>query len=452
MPAESQIQPPPAPAAKALTCPSCGGGVTLRAAGYTVSVACQYCGSILDVADASVKLITRYHQMSEGLEIPLGTRGVLRGVEWEAIGHMRRSVDGAFPWEEYLLFNPYHGYRWLVTNRGGWSLGELLTQTPAHLGYDTLGLGDGAYKRFFADSEARVDTVVGEFYWRVQVGERVTTADWVRPGWMLSRESNANEVSWTLSELLEAREVRAAFGVDARARPWPPLPHQPSPHAGWLKGGALIALGAAALLILAMAVFGGSSWTAAGSFAIARDGREQSATLGPISFSAPYQRVELRAAVPALENGWVDLDYALVNRADQRVYQAYGAAERYSGRDSDGSWTEGSRRSNISIAGVPAGTYDLVVDYKGNNWSGSTSSFEAPTAGWLAAASQPQVTVEVRRGALYVSNLFLALILLAVPLLWGLFRHIHFEQARQGESDFEPTGAAAIFKESEDED
>ena len=34
-----------APAVRALSCPSCGGTVELRAAGYTMSVGCQYCGS-----------------------------------------------------------------------------------------------------------------------------------------------------------------------------------------------------------------------------------------------------------------------------------------------------------------------------------------------------------------------------------------------------------------------
>src|ERR1044072_3550927 len=84
----------PAPAARALTCPGCGGSVELKAAGYTVHVACQYCGPILDVPDPQVKLVTRYREMNESLEIPLGTRGTLRDVEWEAIGYLRRSQDG----------------------------------------------------------------------------------------------------------------------------------------------------------------------------------------------------------------------------------------------------------------------------------------------------------------------------------------------------------------------
>src|SRR3954469_2719989 len=91
--------PATAPAVKALTCPSCGGTVTLRAAGYTVTVACEYCSSILDVTNPEVRLITEYRQAVEGLEIKLGTRGTLKGVEWETIGYLRRSEGGAYPWE-----------------------------------------------------------------------------------------------------------------------------------------------------------------------------------------------------------------------------------------------------------------------------------------------------------------------------------------------------------------
>src|SRR3978361_771183 len=57
---------PAAPAVRALTCPSCGGTVTLRAAGYTVTVACEYCGSILDVTNPEVRLITEDRQGEGG--------------------------------------------------------------------------------------------------------------------------------------------------------------------------------------------------------------------------------------------------------------------------------------------------------------------------------------------------------------------------------------------------
>src|SRR5918992_3811417 len=148
----------PAPSVKALSCQSCGGTIQLRAAGYTVTVACVYCGSLLDVANPDVRLIKEFHEAAAQLEIPLGTRGTLRGVEWEAIGYVRRSEGGQYPWEEYLLFNPYHGYRWLITNGRGWSFGEMLTRAPTWTA-GRVWLDGQPFLPFFSNGRAQVDYV-----------------------------------------------------------------------------------------------------------------------------------------------------------------------------------------------------------------------------------------------------------------------------------------------------
>ena len=65
--------------------------------------------------------------------LPLGARGTLRGVPWELIGFQTRGVtaDGeTFEWEEYLLFNPYKGYRYLTNYRGHWNLVVPLEPMP----------------------------------------------------------------------------------------------------------------------------------------------------------------------------------------------------------------------------------------------------------------------------------------------------------------------------------
>ena len=453
----------PAPAVKALDCPSCGGTIQLRAAGYTVTVACLYCGSILDVANPDVRLIKEFHEAAAQLEIPLGTRGTLRGVEWETVGYLRKSEGGAYPWVEYLLFNPYHGYRWLITNGRGWSFGELLTRAPQWTG-SGLALDGQSYAPFFTDGRAQVDYVLGEFYWRVQVGEEVATDDYVRPGFMLSREANAQEVSWSQSELLEPKAIEQAFGVSAPRNPWPPLPHQPSPYAKALRAGWKIALGAFVFLLLVTMIFGGGATLLNQTLPVTLDGRENSATFGPVTVTRPYQLVRISAEVPALSNAWVDLNYTLVNRANQETYQAYGVAERYSGRDSDGDWTEGSRRATVKLAAIPAGTYDLVVDYSGNRWGSGSSSYaptpiyssDKPSAGegGSQASSEPGETlnIEVAQGFVFPSNFILALFLLLLPLIWFISKHLGFERARQAESDTGPTGLAAMFETDDDDE
>ncbi|ARS29246.1 DUF4178 domain-containing protein [Sphingomonas sp. KC8] len=412
----------PAPSTQTLSCPSCGGTIALKAAGYTVTVVCQYCGSVLDVANPDVRIIQEYHQAAADLAIPLGTRGTIGGIAWEAIGYLRKSEDG-YPWEEYLLFNPYHGYRWLITDGRGWSFGTMLTRLPASQVGQGLQLGGQSY-RHFADGRAQVDYVLGEFYWRVRAGDSVRTADYVRPGWMLSWEGTQAEDSWTLSELLKPGDIKREFGAGLSVgllSDAPPMPHQPSPYAGMLRPALTFsAIAIIALFVLAI-LFGGSERTLSETVTIAPDQPGRSVTLGPLVLTRKWQAVTIDAQAPALDNAWVDLDYSLVNRATQESFDAYGLAERYSGRDSDGSWTEGSRTAATKLAMLPAGTYDLLVDAEAHNWTGQMR--------------EVAVQVTVGRGATFWGNLILAMLLILFPVGLMLWRHFKFEQARLAESD-----------------
>jgi hypothetical protein len=438
--------PPPAASTRALSCPGCGGSLELRAAGYTVTIACRYCGSILDVANADVRLITKYEEAQQALEIPLGTRGTLYGIEWEVIGYLRRSERGSYGWEEYLLFNPYHGYRWLVTNGRGWSFAEMLTRAPDWYGFGPHIDGNG-YEAFFSNGQAQVDYVLGEFYWRVQVGEEVATDDYVRPGWMLSREANQTEISWSLSRLVDPRTMESAFGVQAPLDPWPPLPHQPSPWLRPLKIGAVIAAASAAIILLFAAILGRGTTLLQANIPYALNGQEQSTTIGPVVVTRPYQLVAIRANAPFdLDNAWVDIDYSLVNRETQESYDAYGLAEHYSGSDSDGPWQEGDRGGTVKIASVPSGTYDLVIDTKGNNWSASSQSgFDD----YAVRGGGGQLSIEVSDGSVFPSNLLLALVLLLLPLGYLWYRHISFEKARKAERS---TGSGAGEADDDEEE
>ena len=111
------------------------------------------------------------------------------------------------------------------------------------------------------------------------------------------------------------------------------------------------------------------------------DGKTRTSTFGPINcHPRPPDRRDRRQRA-RIENEWVDLDYSLVNRATQASYDAYGLAEHYYGRDSDGPWTEGDRSGTIKIAAVPAGSYDLVVTYSGHEWASPSTLDTRPAGG-----------------------------------------------------------------------
>jgi len=424
---------------RTLACPACGGTVAMRAAGYTVTLACEYCGSLIDVAHPDARLITRYAEAQASLTIPLGTRGSLRGVEWEAIGWLERT-DGWAAWEEYLLFNPYHGYRWLIAQDGQWSLGTMLTAIPRYDGGEMIVDGR-SYSSFYHDNKARVTRVVGEFYWRVKIGEEVRSRDYVRPGFMLSLEEDDREQSWTLSELLLAHEIRQAFDVPRPPRWWPgmtPLAHQPSPYVqrirSWVPIGAITLI---ALLVL-LTLFGRTMQPQTFGFPVTPDGASVSQSFGPITVPIGRQAMTVETLTSNVEQGWVDIDIAFVNRKTQESYEAYALNEHYSGYDSDGGWSEGSRSQTLKVASLPAGTYDLVVDAQAHHWGSSAdSSSWNPIAGRYESVTQPPVDVSltVARGARFLSNFWLALLLVLVPPLLMLVLHILFENARLAQKD-----------------
>ena len=117
---------PTKPQAKALNCPKCGAAITLRSFGQAETVVCGSCHSILDAKDPNLAILQQFETITRDVKplIPLGTRGKLRGTDYEVIGFQRRSttVDGiTYYWHEYVLFNPYKGIRYLSEYNGHWN-------------------------------------------------------------------------------------------------------------------------------------------------------------------------------------------------------------------------------------------------------------------------------------------------------------------------------------------
>lgn len=418
-----------------LNCTNCGGTIALRAAGNTVSIVCEHCGSTLDATHPELRLVARANQAMHVPPIALGTRGTLGGVTWEVVGYQERS-DGESGWVEYLLFNPYEGYSFLIDDGRRFSLGRLLAALPEPA-LGGLELGDRKFKPFGTGYPVRVTFVVGEFYWRVKVGDQVQETIWVRPGTMLVCEENGRERSWTAAELQDWGAVERAFGLEPRAKSHAgtPAPHEPSPYRTAMRDAFLIAaLAIAACLVIAIGT-AGSSRVLERELQVRTDGAEQTTVLGPIAIPSPREKVRVQGRAGALNNQWIDLDYSLVNRATQASYGANATAEYYRGRDSDGSWSEGDPSPTTGFASIPRGSYDLVVEASAHKWTDPkapaavTGIFGTAPAADSGPATVP-VTVTVDRGGGFAGPFFLALLLIGAWPLIALMRHAAFETRR----------------------
>lgn len=391
-------------AARAIECPACGGAIAIKAAGHSVTLGCEYCGALLDVAHPDVAVISTYEGAVHSLPLPLGARGNLLETEWEIVGALERS-DDEIGWTEFLLFNPYAGYRWLVSSEGEWQFGTMLLDRPVADGETATWRGE-EYDLDYDPASTTTDRVVGEFYWRVRAGDRVTAATYSSGDETLSAEWTGDEMSWTQLIPLSDYTIQTAFAAppDAPRKSFgrkgvsPPTGGGAASPLGFLARTRqdfssargmrqddllkMFLMGLATLVasLFVMVGFGISTQSVENSLNVAVDGQEQSVTIGTLTVTRPYQPVTINARSSNFDNRWIDLDYMLVDRRTQRAHTAYGVVERYSGSDSDGPWTEGGYSATVKFGSIPRGTYDLVVDAGAHAWPAPlTSSSMAPS-------------------------------------------------------------------------
>ncbi|MFG0263471.1 MAG: DUF4178 domain-containing protein, partial [Novipirellula sp. JB048] len=224
-------------AALQLNCPKCGGTLTLHTPDESERVTCPHCHSLLDAKQGKLAYLQTLKAKELSPLVPIGTAGVLFDHRYTVIGIMERFAryEGrTYPWVEYLLHNQELGFRWLVENQRHWSFVEPVSYT-GRMGRSQVSYNGKAF-RIFDRGVAYVRYVIGEFYWRVEVGERVQTADYIAPPQMLSFETtktdSSEERNVSLATYLSIEEIEAAFGLENVSRPWGVGAIQPSRKLG----------------------------------------------------------------------------------------------------------------------------------------------------------------------------------------------------------------------------
>lgn len=415
---------------RTLACPSCGAAIVLRGLAWTQSVACASCGSVLDARDPNLAILHRFKKVLR-IEpaIPLGTRGQWRGAPYEVIGfQVRRIVVDQLPysWREYLLFNPYYGFRYLTEYDGHWNDVVPLSALPksaAHRGEEGLIVGNRRY-RHFQTAKAKTTYVIGEFPWTIRAGDEVVARDYVDPPRLLSAEATRDEVTWSLGEYVDGAEIWRAFALPGMPPPVKGVfANQPSPWAGaasmWKPFSVLAAV--LALLTLLRTATAGNREVHAANYILHRADTSATVFVTP-SFDLGSGDANVVVDVDTdLQNSWVYLNYALVGESSGAVYDFGREVSYYAGYDSDGSWTEGSRHDAARIGGIPGGRYFLRVEGDG------------PPDGPVVAG-----TLRVRRDVPSIVPFLLALVALAIPPGFMAFRAQAFEAKRWAESDHPP--------------
>lgn len=426
-----------APAVSSLSCPRCGAAIALRALDQAEAVACSSCGSILDAHDPNLRVLQAYEDAQKFTpQIPLGTRGQLKGEAWEVVGFQVRcaTIDGSsYYWDEYLLFNPYKGFRYLTQFDGHWNDVQVVKAAPTESvsGRQPFVTLHGETFRHFQTSTAATVFVLGEFPWQVRVGDRAVLRDFVAPPRMLSEEQTPGETTWSLGTYLDSAQLWKEFKLPGHA-PTPrgvyanqPDRDTPVAVSMWKRFALFAALVAAFGLLRAVTASRATVFSKSSSFSPARPLDSLAYVTQP--FSVPGHTANLVLTTDSdVDNGWAYFDYALVNEETGTTYEFGREVGYYHGYDSDGSWSEGSQRDRAVLPSVPPGRYFLRVQPDGQTSGATTISY----------------TMVLKRDVPVLSLYLIALVLLMLPPAFVALRAATMERARWKESDYAPTGGS----------
>ncbi len=203
-------------------CPNCGGNLPIAAPGTSERIICRYCGTASDITQGALRALGPAPKPPINPFIPIGQEGTLRGMRVICIGFTIRgcTVEGErYRWREYLLYaGPRVGYLWLMEEDGAW---HFITTLPP--GEVAVSGGSALYKgnhyNFKQSVQAEVEYVVGEFYWKVEIGESVRATEYEGPGGKVSVEQTKDEVNYSFCEPMNARDVATSFGLKASEAP-----------------------------------------------------------------------------------------------------------------------------------------------------------------------------------------------------------------------------------------
>ena len=427
----SAPKPSPAVAANAIVksvrvfgCPQCGGQIALRAAGASMTAVCAHCGTVVDVTDGNLQIVQKAQAQMRPTLLEIGARGKLSGITWEVIGYTLKSdKTGVYYWEEYLLFNPYYGFRFLVQMDGHWSFVKMIKSEINKAGFNCeIWLGMHRFRPFLQD-EPIVQYVKGEFYWRVKKGDRSKTEDYVCPPYMLSFEYNDGDEVISRCDYIEPDVVYDAFGPSqSMPRRTGVAPNQPNPyHLGWLLTTTVVAVAAAIFIHIATV----ASYSTLDVLKIAEihNPGDQTQSFTSTPFEIPSQTNIRVTSYAPVDNQWAEYGFSLENDKTGEAFDMRQAIEYYHGYDSDGSWSEGGQWATDYFSAVPPGTYRVVYDVD---------------TGFFSQGLPMEMHTTMTRGIAPLSNLVVTLLLLLIWPIIEVMRKSSFETKRWSTSDFAP--------------
>lgn len=438
---------------RAINCTSCGAGQNVLGGGRVKVHVCDFCGAALDAA-GNFNVLAKFSKAQDlGSPFVPGMQGEIDGIEWTVIGTLERteSWGGAnWQWYEHQLYSDTHGYAWLSVEEGhlifsrrmrGATDPEFMTMAQveraenrpsARVMDDWIAFGELdvplSRRRFkyHESGQARTRRAAGAFTWLPSVGDKDRSVTFVRDTEALTfTESPGGVRETTLSRYLPQLETYQAFKVpeDTWASRGDHVlePFVPGRHEGFVK--KIFLLCCAVSLVLGLYLLMGGRE----QLAVTRAPIPLSTLPQAITFDAPNDdRMVLIRLTAYPNNGWAGFEVEIVGPSGDTLGFHEVGIQRYSGRDADGSWSEGRATARMTVRPKEPGEHQAIVTYTGfEPWASGRSP--SPPAG-------VEVDVRAKRGVarwpLIAAGVF------GLMLIFSNFRSMAHYSKRQKMSDW----------------
>lgn len=421
------------PDLKSINCTACGAGLDVLGGGRVTTHICSYCGTVLDALD-EYQALQKFDLLNRpDSPFKIGMSGNLYGVDYKIIGileHEERWGARRWSWVDHQLFSPTHGYAWLTLEDGHVTFSRRYRKPVSWLSEAQVELAEhrptrragGQLFKYYETSTSSVIFAEGEFTWAPRKGEKTTTVSAISDQAMLSFSQTRQEQEIYHTVYLTPAELRNGFTLQDRLAPR-------GVHAlQGFKGGKnsvfLMLSGLAAGTISVVLAF----------YMMVQNGTEVIPTqrLNPhhlpatfpfeVSLPGRLMRIDIRGNA---QNSWGYLAVELEDPEGEVLFESGRTVEYYSGRDKDGSWSEGDNRASLAFFPPVAGTYQLTVDLEESEaWSGNGS---------YASRKITELELGLREGV--SSGFWLIILALGFGIIGGLpllRRYLHHKKRWHG--------------------
>ena len=405
------------------TCQKCSGEIAVYTHAQAKFVSCRACCAYYRLKSGELQFLKKLSPGDFKYDIPLGSRGVIDGVNYIAISACEKVEGKALiPWKEYTLFDPVQGYLYLSEYQGHWIVMTQLENAPYFDPSSHEILYENIRYRVYDKYRPNLNHSVGEFPFDVQ-NTSVEITELISPPTMLSREFNHNELRWYHGRHIESGEIQKIFNLATVPAKKDIGLIQPQPFSFHYQTILKISLVAAALFFFVQFIFQNTSLDATSLIyngTVNSLNNNQPVNTPGFELKGGKKNLVIRMSAD-VDNQWLETGVMLVNDNTGQGFEFSDLIEYYHGYSDGESWSEGSRESEKIIESVPGGNYHLVLNPNQDVNSPSTN-----------------FTVELHRDVPRWSNLIKALFIIAIVPVIQFYRTRTFERQRWADSNYTP--------------